>query len=233
VELIHEQFSSVVIYQASDGQEAQLKFESAPVSVIILEAHLSRRTSTQIIQNLNSSKKAFDQQVIVLSKNGTIAALEDYVSRGTVQVVTGGLIRDQIIASIYIALERLNQRHPEDFQTRYIQKGQVLLREGDRADRIFILKKGRLGAFINPTGTAPERVGFIGPGEFVGEMAYINGEPRSASVIAEEDSELVEIQISAFDQIIYRKPSWMKALLGTLSRRVKSLNRARSKTQSA
>jgi CRP-like cAMP-binding protein len=55
-------------------------------------------------------------------------------------------------------------------------------------------------------------------------MAYINGEPRSANVKATKDCELVEIPIHLLDHVLFMKPAWAKALMKTLSRRIKNAN---------
>lgn len=64
-------------------------------------------------------------------------------------------------------------------------------------------------------------LGKIKAGEFVGEMAHINKEPRSATVTAVTDCELIEIPFGSLDPILFSKPSWSKALFVTLSKRLK------------
>ncbi|MBL7688606.1 MAG: Crp/Fnr family transcriptional regulator, partial [Bdellovibrionaceae bacterium] len=66
--------------------------------------------------------------------------------------------------------------------------------------------------------------------EFVGEMAHINQEPRSASVKALEDCELIEIPNGSLDLVLFSKPAWAQALMRTLSRRLKRINETLAKT---
>jgi hypothetical protein len=61
-----------------------------------------------------------------------------------------------------------------------------------------------------------------------GEMAYINGEPRAANVIAEGPSELIEIPFERLDHVLFQKPMWSKALMRTLSKRLKNANNYRA-----
>ncbi|MCB0415661.1 MAG: Crp/Fnr family transcriptional regulator, partial [Bdellovibrionales bacterium] len=58
------------------------------------------------------------------------------------------------------------------------------------------------------------------------EMAYINGEPRSADVVALSDCELIEFGVDRLDSLLFKKPSWSKALMKTLSKRLKRANEA-------
>ena len=62
--------------------------------------------------------------------------------------------------------------------------------------------------------------------EFAGEMAYINNEPRSAFIEATSDAQLIEVPIELVDKILYKRPAWSKALMQTLSKRLKTANKS-------
>jgi CRP/FNR family cyclic AMP-dependent transcriptional regulator len=111
--------------------------------------------------------------------------------------------------------------HAAPYVTRKIKTGELLIRIGDAAEQIYILKKGKLQAFHVNDRDQKVILGEVNPGEFVGEMAYFNAEPRSASVIALEDSELFEIPVKTFDRVIYQKPAWAMKMIETLSKRLK------------
>jgi CRP/FNR family cyclic AMP-dependent transcriptional regulator len=112
-------------------------------------------------------------------------------------------------------------QHASAYTTKKIRMGDLLMKIGDAADSIFILKKGRLQAYHVNANDQKIILGEILPGEFVGEMAYFNDEPRSASVIALEDSELFEIPVKTFDRVIFQKPAWAMKMIETLSKRLK------------
>ena len=76
--------------------------------------------------------------------------------------------------------------------------GQALYRAGDPADRIYMLRTGRLGVFRREPGREPEFLGVIRPGEPVGEMSILSGAPHSADVVALRDSELFELPSDVF-----------------------------------
>ena len=67
-------------------------------------------------------------------------------------------------------------------------------------------------------------LGTIRPGEFVGEMAHINNENRTATVRAISDCELIEIPNGTLDLVLFSKPVWARALVSTLSKRLKMSN---------
>ena len=88
-----------------------------------------------------------------------------------------------------------------------------------------ILKSGQLQAF-NTIDEQKVILGNVEIGEFVGEMAYINNEPRSAYIEALSDAQLIEVPIELVDKILFTRPAWSKSLMQTLSRRLKNANRA-------
>ncbi|WP_395673239.1 patatin-like phospholipase family protein [Phenylobacterium sp.] len=76
--------------------------------------------------------------------------------------------------------------------------GQPLYVAGDPADRLYVVRAGRLGAFRREEGQETQFLGVIRPGEPAGEMALIAGSPHSADVIALRDTEVVGLSREAF-----------------------------------
>ena len=113
------------------------------------------------------------------------------------------------------------------FYIRFLARGDVLIREGDHAEFVYILKHGELSAWREREGRRVE-LGKIEPGEFVGEMAYINGEPRTANVEALTECELVEIPLGSLDRLLHARPTWAKSLLYTLAKRLQEANERKS-----
>jgi hypothetical protein len=111
--------------------------------------------------------------------------------------------------------------HSTPYVVKSVKMGDVIMNVGDPANQVYILKKGKLQAFQLNSEGQKVILGEIVPGEFFGEMAYFNSEPRSASIIALEGSELIEIPLSTFDRAIYQKPAWAMKLIETLSKRLK------------
>jgi CRP/FNR family transcriptional regulator, cyclic AMP receptor protein len=103
----------------------------------------------------------------------------------------------------------------------FIERGQPLFVEGDVPTCMYIVKTGQLQ--IRSGGVIYEDVG---PGGVIGEMGVIETqELRSATVYALTDSELVEINDARFAQLIARSPSFAIAVMRTLSRRLRAMDR--------
>ena len=220
--VIKEHFATAKIYQAKDGNDAIRKITSDQPDILILDAEIKRCSSDLVLKEVYGGLKSKSIQTVFFSCTGAAFGLEDLVTTGDLQTISMQIGVEAFVAAVYKAMNRVSP-HDGTFKIRYLRQEELLIKQGERADTLYILKKGLLTAFAGDP-ASPIILGQIGVGEFVGEMAYINGEPRSASVKAEQDSELVEFKIDTFDQILYKKPSWMKALVKTLSKRVKALN---------
>ena len=102
-----------------------------------------------------------------------------------------------------------------------LEGGQRLFNEGDVPTCMYIVKTGQLQ--VRRGGVIYEEVG---PGGIIGEMGVIETqELRSATVYALTDSELVEINDARFAQLIARAPSFAIAVMRTLSRRLRAMDR--------
>ncbi|MEL6748615.1 MAG: cyclic nucleotide-binding domain-containing protein, partial [Pseudomonadota bacterium] len=96
-----------------------------------------------------------------------------------------------------------------DAQTTQVQldAGETLFLAGAQGLEFFLLQSGSLGAFA---GAPPELrlLGTISPGETVGEMAIIAGAPRSATVIALRDCELLRMTAGGLNFLLTEHPAF-------------------------
>jgi len=92
-----------------------------------------------------------------------------------------------------------------------LKSGDVLFAAGDPGDALYVVMFGRLRA-LRREGSGDRVLGEIGRGESVGEMALLTGEPRSATVVAIRDSQLMKLSKPAFDRLAVRDPQMMLEL---------------------
>jgi NTE family protein len=90
--------------------------------------------------------------------------------------------------------------------------GVPLYEAGEEADRFFLLRAGRLGAFRREEGRETQFLGVIRPGEPAGEMALIAGSPHTATVAALRDSEILALDRDDFFAAAASEPSVMAEL---------------------
>ena len=85
--------------------------------------------------------------------------------------------------------------------------GEVLVREGDPSDALYLLLSGRLQASVAGVGGVPQVVGEIGRGESVGEMGVFTGKPRRATITALRDSLLARVELAAVHAMLEKVPA--------------------------
>ncbi len=108
--------------------------------------------------------------------------------------------------------------------------GDTLFRQGDPADCLYTVVSGRLEAIIQAEGGGDPMVQPIGRGTCVGEMALLTDAPRSATVRAVRDSELIRLPRAAFDRLLHDHPQAAVELSRTLARRLQQSDASRAKT---
>ncbi|HEX5949710.1 MAG TPA: MFS transporter [Actinomycetota bacterium] len=91
----------------------------------------------------------------------------------------------------------------------HVSAGDVVIREGDRGDRFYVIERGRARV---TTRNAP--VGELGPGGYFGEVALLYDQPRNATVTAETDLTLFVLERDEFLRIVTGHDA-----VGTLARR--------------
>lgn len=106
---------------------------------------------------------------------------------------------------------------------RTIQKDELLIREGEHSGNMFWLQTGQL-VVLKRKGLEEIQLGHIYAGELVGEMSFLDGEPRSASVKAITECELIEIPRETFDKVFTGQPTWFQGLVKTLTERLRKTN---------
>ena len=82
----------------------------------------------------------------------------------------------------------------------------VIFREGDPGDCLYLVVEGAVRISKVGRGAQQETLGFIQPGNFFGEMALIDGEPRSAQATAAEPAVLGRIDAECFANMLRAAP---------------------------
>ena len=104
-----------------------------------------------------------------------------------------------------------------------LEADEFLMREGEESTHMYFLQAGTLGVFKIKSDKEVQ-IGTIYSGEIVGEMSFLDKQPRSASVKAISKSELVVIPPEKFDSVMNELPTWYNALIKTLLDRLRRAN---------
>jgi signal transduction histidine kinase len=104
-------------------------------------------------------------------------------------------------------------------------EGEVVFREGDPGDVMYLVGKGSVKISKSGRGGQQETLGFIEPGNFFGEMALLDGEPRSAMATAVESTLLGTVDEATFQHILELAPSRLHMnFLRSVTQRLRSVN---------
>ena len=96
--------------------------------------------------------------------------------------------------------------------------GTVITQIGDTGDSFFIIIDGA-AAVRTPVGTGSQ----LQPGDCFGEMSLVDGEPRSATIVATTDLRLIVVDRAHFWRLLDETPELIRRILTILSRRVRRL----------
>lgn len=100
---------------------------------------------------------------------------------------------------------------------------EYLIREGEESTEMYYLQSGTLAVFKRK-GDQEHQIGTIISGELVGEMSFLDKNPRSASVKAMSESMLIVIPADKLEHTLETMPKWFSALLNTLTERLRKAN---------
>ena len=100
---------------------------------------------------------------------------------------------------------------------RRFRAGQVVFNEGDNGTSLHVVRRGHLKV-VRPTHDDTLVLDRVEPGQAFGELAVLNSAPRTASVIAIEDCETLEIRKVDFDRVLEEHPEAGRHMLAKLAR---------------
>ncbi|MBL8567242.1 MAG: patatin-like phospholipase family protein [Hyphomicrobiaceae bacterium] len=105
-----------------------------------------------------------------------------------------------------------------------VRRGEVLVRQGDAAHSMFIVVSGRFSVSLEGR---PNAICEIGPGQPIGEIAFLSGGCRTATVTALRDGLVLRLERADFDSLVARSPALWRVVTTALARRLAEFNVAR------
>lgn len=104
--------------------------------------------------------------------------------------------------------------------TRSAESGEIIFNEGDPGDAFYIIEEGKVDV-LKDIGGVQKVLATLSRGEFFGEMALIEGEPRSATVKVKENASLCVITKTNFNYLMKMSPSILLKIMTFLSKRLR------------
>ena len=101
-----------------------------------------------------------------------------------------------------------------------LEPGEVLFREGDAGNVMYVIAEGSLRV-EKGSGDDAQILTTLNAGEFVGEMSVLIGSRRTATVIAEEDCDLLPYDADTLESLLQRSPTIALRIIRLLASRLK------------
>ncbi len=113
-------------------------------------------------------------------------------------------------------------------RSRYAPKDEIVVKEGDAGDSLFIVVEGALAVKVK-SAEGEIIVARLGAGDFFGEMALLTGEPRTATIVSVAETHLLEITKEDIYPLISSQPEISKLLSEVLAKRKMATESQKSK----
>ena len=113
-------------------------------------------------------------------------------------------------------------------QEKAYKKDELVFDEDSKGDSMYILKSGAV-KILKKVKNQENTIAVLNPGEFFGEMALLDGQPRSAAVKATADSDVFVVTLEGYQQLRKEKPhtalKLMDIIIKVLSNRLRQANK--------
>ena len=109
-------------------------------------------------------------------------------------------------------------------RSRRYRRDEVIFHADDPGDSLYIVATGSVKITLSADdGTEPAILTTVGPGGFFGELALLDGAPRSATAVALDAVETMVLRREAFNRLVDSEPGLRRALLATLAAEIRRL----------
>ena len=127
----------------------------------------------------------------------TVADETGAAPSGGAQIVVSPLFKDFSVEELVAVIAGL--------KLLTFDRGKVILREGEPGNSLYMLTSGKVKAFVKKDGKQVP-IAELEEGAFFGEMSILTGKPRTATIVATESSELLELDRPTLDSITQTHP---------------------------
>ena len=107
---------------------------------------------------------------------------------------------------------------------RALRRGDVLFAEGDEADALYIVQRGRIAIANRSPDGRESVVALMEAGDLFGEMSLFDGQGRSAEARALEPSQVHEVPFAPLRDVLQRRPELLWGVVGLLARRLRTMD---------
>jgi FixJ family two-component response regulator len=226
-DILNKHFTNCSVFHGSDWFDTKYKIDNVRPKIMFVDEYLPKGSGYDIIGKVLKEKNNNGIFIVMMSYVPDHDMFPHETQSGRLSFLSEPNREWALLEVVSKIVAPKPVKDGSQYKLRSLTIGETLFKEGDNTEVVYIVKHGTLSAYSAEASTGGRvTLGQIGPGEFVGEMGHFNHEPRSATVEALTAVELIEIPMSALESVIFSKPAWAKALVKTLSLRLKRANKA-------
>ena len=126
-------------------------------------------------------------------------------------------------SSIVPLFADLTQEEFNDFTKRMVfhtvPEGQIIVKEGDVGASVYVVTRGTVRVVTTMEGK-PVELAVLQPSDFFGEIAFLTGKPRTATVVAAEECDILEVHEDQLKELIGSKPRIREVMQNYYNQRV-------------
>jgi hypothetical protein len=111
------------------------------------------------------------------------------------------------------------------FERRTVPAGQVIVRQGESGDDLYIVEQGEVEVLVETGAAPPRRVNLLRAGDYFGEVAIVNGGRRIATVTATEPTTILRLDGSSYAQYLSHTSAVQDHMTATASARTREPSR--------
>ncbi len=208
----------VVCLQGVNGSETEINRHQAGAMVGEMAAMTNQPRSATVYATTDTTLEYIDKETfktITAENNDFVLALTQLVTQ-----------RWRQSALTEVLAERFRPIEPEFWQElgqrltwRHLSTGEILCQQGDPSDCLYIVVSGRLRLRVGDDNDNERDIGEVVPGETVGEFGLMTNAPRSATVYAIRETNVVELSPEGFETLLQRYPSVLRDILKIIAER--------------
>ncbi len=218
-EVLAEQAYRVVM--ASNSNETRLKFSNENFVMVIMDMDIPGIHAQEFVDGIRRKESLRNINrnipVLIVSAN-SVDFSEQFTHFENVKFLPSDFDKMEFKKKL---LTFSGNSNVISENTRKIEEGEYLITEGGTGTELFWVLSGQFVITKLNHDNQNVILGEVFPGELVGEMSFLDNLPRSASVRATMESEVLVIPHRKFIDVLDHQPRWFRSLIQTLSQRLR------------
>lgn len=210
------------IVLALDGADFLFRLSQSQFDLFVIEEGLLKVPSEEAWARFRASEGLVEVPLIWIGQEPPEEQFFEELYQKKTYTCTRPLVKEKFAAALSSA-NGFQTSSQAEFEIRSVVKGEVVIAANAEPKFVYILKSGCISIYM-PSGSERTKVLELTPGDFIGEMNYYSEVTRAMEVVADSPCELIAIPVDQFETRVANRPTWQRALLKILARRLQALN---------